>query len=595
MLLAVQRAELVELITRLQAGLGEMQVTEAKRARREVPADLSETLSAFSNTAEGGVILLGIDERSGFSVTGVEDLPRVAERVVQVCRDEMEPSLAPLVSSEDVDGQHVLVVEVPELTPAQKPAYVKSRGLVNGAFLRVGGTNRRLTNYETSVLLANRGQPRDDQAIVLDASRDDLDADLVAMLVGRVRQRRGPSFGGVDDATVLRRLGVLGADGRPTLAGLLALGSYPQQFFPQLDITFAFYGRGDREPLADGTRFLDSSSFDGPMPVILEQALQRIRINMRHRAVIHGAGRTDIPDYPEAALREALANALMHRDYSGPAQGTQIRVEMFPDRIEIESPGGLYGPVSTEALQAGDPVSSSRNASLAKLLEDVVGPDGQAIAENRGSGVVTMQRALRDAQLAPPEFEDQVRRFIVRFSNATLVDDDTRAWIASLEQRNLSDRQVAALALARRDVSLTNARYRALTGCDAAVATRDLGDLRDRGLMIRAGSASRRATWTLAPEYRRDRSSDRAELPGRLTAEGRRNQIRRLLELGDRSSSELVDATGLSKPSVLNYLNDLRKAGEVEPTSAKIKSPATRWRLTDVAAGQLRLPTPPPA
>ncbi|HET7128073.1 MAG TPA: ArsR family transcriptional regulator, partial [Gaiellaceae bacterium] len=75
----------------------------------------------------------------------------------------------------------------------------------------------------------------------------------------------------------------------------------------------------------------------------------------------------------------------------------------------------------------------------------------------------------------------------------------------------------------------------------------------------------------------------------------RRNQIRRLLELGDRSSSELVEATGLSKPSVLNYLNDLRKAGEVEPTSTKIKSPATRWRLTDVAAGQLRLPTPPPA
>lgn len=576
----MQREELIDLITRLQAGMGEMQVVEAKRATREMPSDLPETLSAFSNTSDGGVILLGIDESRGFSITGVQDVERMSERVAQACRDELDPPIRPMLSSEEVDGKKVVIVEVPELQPREKPCFIKSRGLVNGAFLRIGGTNRKLTAYETAVLMANRAQPVDDARPANSAAVEDLDPDLVSAMIARVRARRGAAFALADDETVLRQLGVVTKEGTPTLAGILALGRFPQQFFPQLDVTFSFFASPDREPMADGTRFLDSASIDGPMPVMLDEAFRRIRLNMRHRAVIHGAGRVDVPDYPEAALREALSNAMMHRDYSGMAQGTQVRIEMFSDRIEIESPGGLYGPVSTESLQAGDAVSSSRNAVLAKLLEDVVGPDGEAIAENRGSGIATMQRALRDARLGPPEFIDRVSRFTVRFRNATLVDDETFAWIESLGGAGLSERQVAALALARQGATLTNARYRAVAGCDAATATRDLGDLRDRGLLRKLG-AGHRVSWRLSPEFLPEGSGGAVSLPGRLTAEHRRSQIRRLLESGDRSTRELVEATGLGKQSVRNYLNDLRRAGEVEPTSERIKSPATRWRLVD--------------
>lgn len=560
--------------------MGEMQVVEAKRAMREMPSDLPETLSAFSNTSEGGVVLLGIDEAGGFTITGVEDVERVSSRVAQACRDELEPPISAVLSSDEVDGKRIVIVEVPELPPHEKPCFIKSRGLVNGAFLRIGGTNRKLTGYETAVLMANRGQPAEDARAAGSATVDDLDPNLVSAMIARVRARRGPAFAGVDDATVLRRLGVLTVAGVPTMAGLLALGRFPQQFFPQLDMTFSFFAQPDREPLPDGTRFLDSASVDGPMPAMLDEALRRIRLNMRHRAVIQGAGRVDVPDYPETALREALSNAMMHRDYSGLAHGTQVRIEMFSDRIEIESPGGLYGPVSTETLQAGDSVSSSRNAVLAKLLEDVVGTDGEAIVENRGSGIATMQRALRDARLGPPEFIDQVRRFTVRFRNATLVDDATFAWIESLDQPGLSERQVAALALARQGATLTNARYRAVAGCDAATATRDLGDLRDRGLLRKLG-AGHRVSWRLSPEVVRAGGAGPVELTGRLTAEHRRSQIRRLLEIGDRSSRELAEATGLGKQSVRNYLNELRRAGEVEPTSDRIKSPATRWRLVE--------------
>lgn len=578
----MQREELIDLITRLQVGLGELQTVEAKRARREMPHDLLESLSAFSNTSEGGVILLGVDQSTGFAVSGVEDVNRVQDRVAQACRDELEPPIRPVISGDEVDGRRVVVIEVPELTPGEKPCYIKSRGIANGAFLRVGPSNRKLTSYETTVLLANRTQPRHDMAPVPGATTADLDIDLVESLVTRAQNRRGPTFRSADRETILRQLGVVVEDSVVTLAGLLALGRHPQQFFPQIDITFAFYASTDKEPTLDGTRFLDSASIDGPIPLMLDEAMRTIVRNMRHRAVIHGAGRLDVPDYPAAALREALSNAVMHRDYSGLAHGTQIRVEMFPDRIEIESPGGLYGPVSTEALQAGDAPSSSRNTALAKLLEDVVGSDGQAIAENRGSGIATMLRALREARLAPPEFDDQIRRFIVRFHNATLVDEATLQWIELLGQQGLSDRQVVALALARNGAVLTNARYRALSGCDALAATRELGDLRNRGLLVKTGEGPR-PTWRLADKVRGTLSPETQltllVTPGRLTAESRRQQIRRLLELGERSTRELAEATGLGKQSVRNYLNDLRATGEVEPTSERIKSPATRWRL----------------
>jgi ATP-dependent DNA helicase RecG len=102
-----------------------MQVVEAKRAQREMPSDLLETLSAFSNTADGGVILLGVDQAAGFAVTGVTGVEYVSSRVAQACRDEMEPPLAPLISSDDVDGKHLVIIEVPSFRRRRSPATSK--------------------------------------------------------------------------------------------------------------------------------------------------------------------------------------------------------------------------------------------------------------------------------------------------------------------------------------------------------------------------------------------------------------------------------------------------------------------------------------
>lgn len=116
----------------------------------------------------------------------------------------------------------------------------------------------------------------------------------------------------------------------PTLAGVLALGSYPQQFFPQLNITFVSIPATAKDRVPPGApRFLDNQTLSGPIPVMVADTLRVLTRNMATRAHISGAGRAESYDYPLEALREAVVNAVLHRDYSPGARGDQVQIEMY--------------------------------------------------------------------------------------------------------------------------------------------------------------------------------------------------------------------------------------------------------------------------
>ncbi len=138
-------------------------------------------------------------------------------------------------------------------------------------------------------------------------------------------------------------------------------------------LTFVHYPTAEGANTETGERFVDNVVAEGPIPVMVRDALLAVRKNMTRRSVVRGAGRADIWQYPEAALREAIVNALVHRDLSPAARGTQVQVEMYPDRLTVRNPGGLFGPVTEERL-GEEGVSSARNASLLRLLEDVPWP-----------------------------------------------------------------------------------------------------------------------------------------------------------------------------------------------------------------------------
>ena len=195
------------------------------------------------------------------------------------------------------------------------------------------------------MVYASRTQPVYDREAVQGATESDLDRTSVLRTLERARL--GSAYlRDAEDIVALHRLGVLSqpsSGAPPTVAGLLAFGSYPQQFFPQLMTSLVVHPVGD-EP--DGVRFVDSVTLRGSIPTIVAEALGALRRNLSARAVIVDEGRTDHLDYPLDAIREAVVNALMHRDYSPVTRGTQVQIDLFPERLTIRSPGGLYGGVT---------------------------------------------------------------------------------------------------------------------------------------------------------------------------------------------------------------------------------------------------------
>lgn len=409
-------AEVVELIDTLRRS-GEDGGVEAKSAVGGVPARTAESVCAFANSPGGGVLLLGVDERSGFTVAGVTDPQKLQQDVVGVCRDGLEPPLVPDVTVVCIDGRDVVVVAIPELPRAEKPCYVRSKGINRGSYLRVANSARRLTTEEVQQVVADRGQPRFDRVLVEDAVLSDLEPGMVSAYLARLRSGQPRLFDSLDDIDVLNMTNAVGRDSsgepRPTVAGLLAMAHYPQHFFPQLNVTFVHYATPDGISDVEGRRFLDNVRVDGPIPVMVRDSAAALLRNMSRRAVITADGRRDKWEYPPDALRELIVNALVHRDLSPGSRGTQVQIELYPDRMRILNPGGLFGAVDVDHL-GDEGVTSTRNADLLRILEDVVVPgENQAVCENRGSGVRVVRAVVAESGLPAPTFRDKVTAFEV--------------------------------------------------------------------------------------------------------------------------------------------------------------------------------------
>ena len=213
---------------------------------------------------------------------------------------------------------------IPALEPDLRPAYITDRGPVAGSFIRTGDGDKRLTHYEVDRMCESRMQPVWDTEHVSEASVTDLDAAVLKTMVERNRAMTPSVFGGMAGEEILVKTGVL-AEGAgrlvPTLGGLLAAGVYPQQFFPRLNIVLTVRGTGE------------TRSINGPVPYMVETAVNLLAERLRT---------ADGFAYPLRACHEAVVNALQHRDYSPEGRGSQVRIDLFDDRLEILNPGGFF-------------------------------------------------------------------------------------------------------------------------------------------------------------------------------------------------------------------------------------------------------------
>jgi ATP-dependent DNA helicase RecG len=416
-------AELKQAISSMKVAGTDTQLYEVNSCKKELTKDIVRTLSAFSN-GSGGTIICGLDEHDGFAPVRGFDAKSIQDSLATYCTEKMTPPVRALIDIRSLEGHPILVARIPEMRPKDKPCYVSASGMYAGSFIRTGDGDRHLSSYEIDRLLEEREQPRHDLSIVGEATAANLDKSLVNALIQRERTIHPRGFNGLNDTDVLRRLHVLREDEdgtlRPTIAGLVALGSYPQEFYPRLNITFSCYpGTSKTSAFTDGRRFLDMATLVGPIPAMVHDCLDVIARNTRTGGRIKGALRYDVPDYPPVAVREAVVNALMHRDYSAEGCGSAVMVDLYTDHLEIINPGGLYGSVTIATLGTSEG-SSARNQFLANILESTPyeengSLEGGFVAENRGTGYRMIQDALAAAGMRPPIPRDTISAFSLTF------------------------------------------------------------------------------------------------------------------------------------------------------------------------------------
>jgi ATP-dependent DNA helicase RecG len=308
------------------------------------------------------------------------------------------------------------------------------------------------------------------------ATLDDLDPDQVEAYRRELARRRpGSRLLREPLEGLLTRVGALVDENglRPTLTGVLGFGRDPQRFYPSFTITFLHFAgisttRTDpAEPL-----YLDNREFRGTFTAMLDEARTAVLDKISKRGVLDGFVRQDVLEYPEFAYREAIVNAVGHRDYK--LEGSHIQVRLFADRLEVQSPGGLGGNLTVENMVYEQ---YTRNPHIMSLLEN------HGYVERRGLGVDQMIHSMRAAGREPPVFENRGSSFWV-----TLQGTLPGRRLPDLVRLGLNDRQVEAVHHLQTHGRLTNREYQDLFGVAERTALYDLQGLVKAGLAIPVSS-----------------------------------------------------------------------------------------------------------
>lgn len=401
--------ELLEKIKQIRESKCETRMLEIKAAHTDCPRRLYDTLSAFSNQDDGGVIIFGIDEENDFNECGVYDRQDIQKKINEQCL-QMEPAVRPLITVAEKEGRYFVSAEIPGIDITERPCFYQGKGRLKGSYVRVGDSDEPMTEYEIYSFEAFRRKHQDDIRTIPGAKPSVLDVSLVDKYIDRIKAQK-KNIGALPD-DMIRELMSVTRNGEVTLSSLLLFCLYPQVFLPQICIT-ATALPGELGEAGDlGERFLDNQRIEGNIPDMLEQAIAFIVRNTKTKTIVNpdNGRREDRTEYPVTAVREALLNALVHRDYSIHTEGMPVQVMIFRDRLEIRNPGGIYGRLKIDQLGKMQP--DTRNPVLATALETL------GITENRYSGIPTIRRAMAEAGLKEPVFSDERGTFTVVFYNS---------------------------------------------------------------------------------------------------------------------------------------------------------------------------------
>ncbi|HEX2913707.1 MAG TPA: ATP-binding protein [Chloroflexia bacterium] len=496
---------------------GENETTEFKLNPPRL-SELADRVCGFANSSQGGKLVIGVEDKT-WEIKGLSNIPPVVDDLLKAARMCNPPVHYAEGSPEvvDLDGQKVVLAVVP---PNQGLLYQSS-----GVFwLRTGTNTIPMQAGQVSEYLHRQGQLSWETWPSVRATMEDLDErkidsylEYLSKVVGRP-SRAGSS----EDLLVLQECASRTRDEatgqevlRPTNAGLLLFGQAPRYFYPQAEIVCTYY-----QDDSGVRRYDDRRIISGTLTEQIDQAMAFLRLYTPVAAHIEGFSRIEEPAIPLEVLREAVVNAVIHRDYS--LKGEAIRIFYYSDRVEIHNPGLLMPGLTIEDLKTGRTRSKPRNPVMASILRDMPG----SYMERVGTGIPFMLNVMAHNGLPTPEF-NQHGEFVVtlwnnhpRSNSATAhpavnpgyqseqpaavpvepsgkigwdLPPSTGQDISAIGVREDRERRLRlALEHVRKHGFITNKQYQQLTGVSENTATRDLEILVAQGSLNKTGKGPSR-------------------------------------------------------------------------------------------------------
>ncbi|MFQ6015401.1 MAG: ATP-binding protein [Anaerolineae bacterium] len=427
---------------------------------------LATSMVAMAN-ADGGTIIVGLGKRRR-SVEGLAHPEAARDKALEAATLSNPPLIIPLPEIVSLDEKKVLVIAIPAGLP-----HVYS---LSGKYLiRAGTRNRAMSTQQLRRLLLERGEVSFESLSTAGATMEDLDQDKVERYLENV----GGLTATDQEEILLKRGCLVEEDGvrRPTHAGLLLFGREPARFFKSCEIIAVRYAGREM-----GDEYVREDIRD-TLPEQIRRAEAFVASNMRVGAHLVRLERQEKTEYPIEAVREAIVNAVAHRDYS--IRGDEIRIVMFANRIEFYSPGRLPGHITVENIKDE---RFSRNEAIVQVLADL------GYIERLGYGIDRMIRLMKDEDLPPPIFTETANGFKVTLyghGHQLLTEEpDTSLWA----HLTLNERQERALAFLLKNRRITNRQYRELCPeVSEETIRRDLADLVRKDLLLKIGD--KRATY----------------------------------------------------------------------------------------------------
>ena len=412
-----------------------MQITQCYERRqtcrfvfKSVLPDISEkyvkALIAFANTA-GGKLIVGVENKS-HKIVGVSDAGQVIDTIANALTDSVKPLIVPDIYQVTLEGKVVVAAEV--FPGSNCPYYFKSKGKENGTYVKIGASTR-LADESVLRELEFRGASQSfDEQICIGEKYSKADATKLCAVIDEYRKESARAKGhpvptntvspkNLENWKILRRV-----DGEivPTRAYML-LTNNPFEF---AKIQCAQFKGTDR------IVFLDKREYAGTLYEQIEDAVRFVLRNIKLGAEVVGMLRHESYELPLEGIREAIINAVIHRSY---LQNSCVQVALYDDRLEVSSPGALFGDLTLEKALAGS--TAVRNPRIAKAFEKM------DLYESWGTGLRSIQQFCKDYGLPAPEFLEIGDMFRVNIFRASAPKTAPKTAPKNTQGKQLTQRQ----------------------------------------------------------------------------------------------------------------------------------------------------------